>query len=283
MVFYRHTEEPKRGAQQEKLFHILKDDDSVEYDFQIDRKMMKKTMLSRTNIVALIEGISSNILVGSIVVLILPYIQTPPHNFSPVFTSIFLVVFGLTGGIAGQIAFAELSDKVCKDHPIRRIYFIIFSLILGTLTFVTIFFIPLPHLSVAQGKDILYMFSLPIIWLWGILFFTSNMISTLFMVSQGPILQEINLPEAQGKITSWNQLVEGIGWGIGALIVGILLVTTGRNYQLTILVLMILIIPGILLWFLALKWYPEDLKEIKQILEERAEELKSRKIKVSQA
>ena len=281
LVFFKHMEEPKRGAQQEELFHVLKDDDTVEYDFKIDREMMKKTMLSRTNIVALIEGISSNILMGSVVIMILPYIQTPPHNFSLVFTSLFLIIFGLTGGLAGQIAFSELSDKVSKDHPIRRIYFIIFSLIVGTLTFVAIFFIPLPHLTVAQGKDVLYMFSLPIIWIWGILFFTSNMISTLFMVNQGPILQEINLPEAQGKVTSWNQLVEGIGWGIGALIVGILLVTTGRNYQLTILVLMILIIPGILLWFLALRWYPEDLKEIKRILEERAEELQSRKIKAS--
>ena len=83
----------------------------------------------------------------------------------------------------------------------------------------------------------------------GILFFTSNVIGSLFMVNQAPLIQEINLPEAQGKIVSWNQLVESIGWGLGAIIVGILLVMTGTNYQLTILMLMVFIIPGIVVWY----------------------------------
>ena len=103
------------------------------------------------------------------------------------------------------------------------------------------------------------------------------MISSLFWVNQAPILQEINLPEAQGKITSWNQLVENVGWGLGALIVGILLVMSGSNYQLTIILLTFFIIPGILVWFLAIKWYPDDSKEVRKILEERAKILKVRK------
>jgi MFS family permease len=271
-------DEPKRGAQQEELIHILKDD-KIEYDFQIDREMMKKTMFSKTNIVALVEGISSNILMGSVILLILPYIQTPPHNLSPVFTAVFMIVFGLTAGLVGQLFFGWLSDKVCKEHPIRRIYFIIFSLSFGMITFVSIFFIPLPHLSVSQGQDIPYLFSLPIIWIMGSLFFTSNVIGSLFMVNQAPIIQEINLPEAQGKIISWNQLVESIGWGLGAILVGILLFITGTNYQLTILMLIVFIIPGIIVWFFTLKWYPEDSKTVKAILEERAKILEARKNK----
>ena len=153
----------------------------------------------------------------------------------------------------------------------------IFSLGLGFATFVLIFFIPLPHLTVAEGGNIPYLFSLPIIWIMGILFFTSNIISAIFWVNQAPILQEINLPEAQGKITSWNQLVENIGWGLGALIVGILLTISDSNYQLSIIMLTFFIIPGILVWFLAIKWYPDDSKEVRKILEERAKILESRK------
>lgn len=279
LIFFIHMDEPKRGAQQEELINILKHDD-IEYDFQIDREMMKKTMFSKTNIVALVEGISSNILMGSVILLILPYIQTPPHNLSPVFTAVFMIVFGLTAGLVGQLFFGWLSDKVCKEHPIRRIYFIIFSLSFGMITFVSIFFIPLPHLSVSQGQDVPYLFSLPIIWIMGILFFTSNVIGSLFMVNQAPIIQEINLPEAQGKIISWNQLVESIGWGLGAILVGILLFMTGTNYQLTILMLMVFIIPGIIVWFFTLKWYPEDSKTVRTILKERAKILEARKNKI---
>lgn len=275
IIFYYHMDEPKRGAQQEELVHILKHDD-IEYDFQIDKLTLKKTMFSKTNMVALIEGVSSNILMGSIILLILPYIQTSPHNLSPIFTAVFMIVFGLTAGLIGQILFGMVSDRVCKEHPIRRIYFIIFSLSLGMITFASIFFIPLPHLTVSQGKDISFLFSLPIIWIMGMLFFTSNVIGSLFMVNQAPLIQEINLPEAMGKIVSWNQLVESVGWGLGALIVGILLVITG-NYQITILWLMLFIIPGIILWFFTLKWYPHDSKEVRLILAERAKILESRK------
>ena len=276
VVFFLQTDEPKRGAQQEELKHILKHDD-VEYDFQINIETLKKTMLSKTNIAALVEGISSSILMGSAVLLVLPYIQTPPHNLSPVFTAVFMVLFGLTAGLVGQIIFGKLSDKVCKDHPIRRIYFIIISIIGGFLGFILIFFIPLPHLTVEQGNDILFLLTLPTVWIMGILMFISNAIGTLFMVNQGPLLQEINLPEAQGKMTSWNQLLENTGMGIGAILVGVLLYVTGTNYQLTILILTIFIIPGIIVWILTLKWYPKDAEQVKQILEERAKILESRR------
>jgi len=97
----------------------------------------------------------------------------------------------------------------------------------------------------------------------------------LYMVNQAPIIQDINLPEAQGKITSYNQLLENIGLGIGPLLVGILLTLT-NNYQTVILIVLLFIIPGITLWILALRWYHQDRIEIKKILEERADTLKAR-------
>ncbi|MFX1392308.1 MAG: hypothetical protein ACFFAH_01925, partial [Promethearchaeota archaeon] len=275
-IFFFHIKEPKRGGQQEELIHLLKDD-SIKYDFQIDRKTMKKTMLSKTNIVALVEGIFTNILMGSLYLLVLPYIQTEPHNLSPVFTGVFMITFGLTGGLIGQFFLAKLSDKVAVNHPIIRIYFIIISLSVGVLTFVFLFFLPLPHLTVEEGRDIPYLFSISLIWIMGMLFFTSSLISSLYLVNQAPLLQEINLPEAQGKITSWNQLLENIGFGAGPLIVGILLSISGVNYQVTVIIISLLIIPGVLLWFLSLKWYLKDKQLIKSILEQRANELKNRK------
>jgi len=276
LVFAR-VKEPKRGAQQEELLHIIQN--GIEYDFKIDRKTMKKTMLSRTNIAALLEGIFTNLLMGSLYLLILPYIQTEPHNLSPVFTGIFMIVFGLTGGLIGQIFLAKLSDKVAIKHPIIRIYFIIFSLSLGVFTFILLFFLPLPHLTVEQGKDVPYLFSSPMVWTMGILFFVSSTISSLFLVNQAPILQEINLPEAQGKISSWNQFLESIGFGAGPIIVGILLSISNLNYKFTVVIISLLIIPGILLWVFALRWYTKDKEEIKQILEERAKQLKSQQNK----
>lgn len=274
LIFMIHNKEPKRGAQREELFHIIQED--IEYDFQIDRKMMRKTMLSKTNRVALVEGIFTCILMGSLTILILPYIQSPPYNIAPFSTSVFLVIFGLTGGLLGSIILARVCDSVAKKHSIRRIPIIIIAIIGGLVTFALIFFLPLPHLTVEEGKDVGSLMTLPIIWVMGICYFTSRSIFSLYIINQSPILQEINLPEAQGKITSWNQFLESMGRGAGPLIGGILLVFFSANYQLVILVIVMCIFPGIILWIFALKSFPEDSQIIKDILKERAEVLKNR-------
>ncbi|MFX0069844.1 MAG: MFS transporter [Candidatus Hermodarchaeota archaeon] len=275
-IFMMYTAEPKRGAQREELMHVLKDD-SIEYDFKIDWETMRKTMLSKTNKVALIEGIFTMILMGSLTFLVLPYIQSPPYNISPFSTSVFLVIFGLTGGLLGTILLARLCDKIAIKHPIRRIPMIILSIVGGLLTYAFIFFLPLPHLTVEQGKDIPYLMVLPMIWIMGIVYFSSRSLFSLYIVNQAPILQEINLPEAQGKITSWNQFLESLGRGIAPLMAGILLVMTALNYQFVVMIIILCIIPGIVLWMLALKWFEDDSSIIKDLLNERAEILKVRK------
>jgi MFS family permease len=116
-------------------------------------------------------------------------------------------------------------------------------------------------------------------WWMGLLYFVSRSFFSLYVVNQSPVLQQINLPESQGTITSWNQFLESLGRGIGPALCGVLLFTTGKNYQLTILLVIICIAPGIILWTLALKWYPNDRMKVKKILEERADDLKNNKFR----
>lgn len=272
---FLNMEEPKRGTQNKELTDVLKDD-SIEYDFQINLEMMKKTMLSKTNVVILLEGISTNIFMGSLTFLLLPYIQTEPHNISPFATGIFLAIFGLTGGLIGQLILARLSDKLSKQHDLRRIYLIIIALIGGAISFALLFFIPLPHLTEAEGQNILLFIAEPIIFLMGIIHASSTSISALYNTNQGPIIQEINLPEAQGQIVSWNRLLESVSFGSGPMISGIFISLSGQNYQLVAILIGLFTIPGILLWITSIKWYSADKQNISTILEERSVILKSR-------
>jgi len=278
LIFAIHNEEPKRGAQEEELYHILQDD-SIEYDFQIDKEMMRKTMLSKTNSVALIEGIFTCILMSSLNFLILNYVQNPPINIAPFSTGIFMVIFGLTGGLVGQIFLARLSDRVASKNPVRRLPIIVIAIIGGLVTFALFFFIPWIHLTPEQGKNIGFLMSLPTMWVMGALFFTSRSIFSLYIVNQSPVIQQLNLPEAQGQIVSWNQFLEQFGRGIGPLICGALLLATNTNYQITVMVVVLCIFPGIILWILAMKWFPSDSENIKAILSERARILKAKNFK----
>jgi len=266
--------EPKRGSQRDELLTILKED-SISYDFQLDLKMMRKTMLSKTNLVALIEGIFTSVFMGSLTILFLPYLQTHPHNISPLATGAFLALFGLTGGLGLKLIFAKFSDKVSKKKKIRRLYLIIISLVGGSITFILLFYLPLPQLTIQEGENILLLFSFPIIWVMGTLYALSTSTSALYEINQPPILQEINLPEAQGQVVSLNRLLESFGWGAGPLITGIFIELSGENYQIVAFFIGIFAIPGIILWLVSFKWYKEDKQMISEILEERAFILKN--------
>ncbi|MCK4481040.1 MAG: MFS transporter, partial [Candidatus Lokiarchaeota archaeon] len=198
IVFTIHNEEPKRGVQQEELYHVLQDD-SIEYDFQIDREMMRKTMFSKTNSVALIEGIFTCILMSSLTFLILNYVQNPPYNLAPFSIGVFMVIFGLTGGLVGQIFLSRISDKIAEKDPVRRLPIIVIAIIGGLITFALFFFIPWVPLSPEEGKNIAYIMTIPTMWVMGSLFFTSRSIFSLYVVNQSPVIQQINLPEAQGQ------------------------------------------------------------------------------------
>ncbi|MHA1195650.1 MAG: MFS transporter [Promethearchaeota archaeon] len=238
--------EPKRGIQNEELKDVLKYD-SVEYNFKLNKETLRNTIFSKTNIAAFIEGVFTNVYMGSLQILILPYLQTPPHNFSPFLTGIFLVLFGLSGGLLGQILLAKLSDRLSSKNHKRRLDFIIISLIGGSITFTLLFFVPLPNLL-----------------------FSSFAISSLYGVNQPPLLQDINLPEAQGTITSWNQFLENIGYGMGPLISGILISFFSENYQVISIIISLFVIPGVILWICAYKWYTQDKKTVSKILKERS-------------
>ncbi|MHA1326961.1 MAG: hypothetical protein ACTSRH_06515 [Promethearchaeota archaeon] len=89
-------------------------------------------------------------------------------------------------------------------------------------------------------------------------------------MNQPPLLQDINLPEAQGTITSWNQFLENIGYGMGPLISGILISFFSENYQVISIIISLFVIPGVILWICAYKWYTQDKKTVSKILKERS-------------
>ncbi|MFX1490190.1 MAG: MFS transporter [Promethearchaeota archaeon] len=276
LLMFLTIDEPKRGLQRKELSDILRED-SISYKYKLSFKMARKTLLSKTNLVALIEGIFTSVFMGSLTILFLPYLQTSPHNISPFVTGAFMALFGLSGGLILKYFLGRFSDRYSEKNSIRRIYFIILSLAIGAITFIVIFYLPLPYFTIEEGKNLLLFFSFPVIWVMGIVETISSSISSLYEVNQPPVLQEINLPEAQGQIVSLNRLLESIGWGSGPLITGIFILLSGTNYQLVALIIGIFALPGIILWILSIKWYQNDKNTISLILKERAEILETRK------
>jgi MFS family permease len=151
---------------------------------------------------------------------------------------------------------------------------IVLSAIVLFTGFIFFFILPIPNMTVDQGNSIFFLLSLPTFWILGIILFIARAFLGLWNINQPPILQEINLPEAQGKISSANQFLEAIGSGTGPILAGFILLAFNQNYQVTVLITLVLGIIGALLWLFATIWINNDVSRVSNILKQREKELK---------
>ncbi|MFW9936528.1 MAG: MFS transporter [Candidatus Thorarchaeota archaeon] len=265
--------EPKRAATHEELKGILINAE-IKYDYKLNYQSFKSTILKPTNFIAFIEGLFTTILISIPDFLVIAYIQSEV-NFSPFAVSIMMILFGLPGGLFGSLAFAKISDKLGKKNLRNRVYMIFFSAITTFLFFIVIFFLPFPYISSEEGLNLLVVFSMPIVWIAGLFIFIGRGVMGLWNINQPPILQAINLPEAQGFISSTNQFLELIGSGSGNILAGFLLAFFDGNYQVTVLLTMSIGIIGGFLWLFAAIWINKDVERISEILKQRGIELTS--------
>jgi len=269
------AKEPKRGAMRKELKNVLSNEDVI-YEYKLTKETIRSTIFSPTNLIAFFEGAFTTILIAVPDFLLVAYLQSPPFYLSPLVVSGFLIIFGLPGGLIGSFAFAKISDRLGKKNIKNRIYMIVFSIIILFTGFSLLFSLPIPNLTPAQGNNLLFMFSIPIFWIMGVIAFIGRSVVGLWNINQPPILQEINLPEAQGKVNSANQFLEAIGSGTGPIIAGMVLMLFNQNFQLTVLITMVLGIIGGLLWLIATIWVKKDVNRVSAILEQREKELSAK-------
>jgi MFS family permease len=268
--------EPKRGSQSLDALTEVLGNENVKYNYQITKDTIKSTILKPTNIVALIEGIFTCILLGTLHFLILTYLQTPPSNISSITTSLIMIFFGMPGAFIGSIGFAKKSDKWGKRKIQIRLDLIVFSLIWIAIAQFIIFLVPFTNsgFTEAEGNNFLFLLQFPQFWITCLIWTSICAVRGIYQINQPPVLQSINLPEAQGKVSSWNQFLETLGEGTGPLIAGAVLNISEQNYILTSLVIAFIGIPGAILWFYAKLKIDKDISNINYILTERVEELR---------
>ena len=266
------AKEPKRASTHKELSEVLLND-NVSYNYKLNKETIKSTIFAPTNIIAFAEGIFTTIMLMIPDFLFIPYLQSDPYNISPFASSIFMIMFGLPGGLLGSLAFSTLSDRLAKKNIKNRVYLIALSIIGLFGFYIALFFLPLPYLNSAQGNNIGLLLTFPIFWMLGLIVIIARAIVGLWNINQPPILQAINLPEAQGTISSANQFLEAIGGGTGPIIAGSVLALFGSNYQLTVAITLGLGIIGGMLWLLATRWINKDVNRISEILKKRSIEL----------
>lgn len=266
------TKEPKRGAAKAELKALLAARD-VEYRYRLTRETVKATVLSNTNLFAMLEGIFTQAILAVPWFLAFPFFQSDPYNISPLSMSFILIIFGIPAGFIGSTILAKKSDDFGKKAIKNRIYIIFIALLAQYLFWLGFVSIPYAPLDTTQGAQLGTILSHPIYWLGGLMLSFASLFGPLFSINQRPLIQRINLPEAQGLISGANILFEQVGRGIGMILSGSLLLFFNYDYVMTVFILVLMGVFGATLWLLNLRWINKDVSRISDILEKRNKEL----------
>ncbi len=268
------AKEPKRGAEKQELKDII-ERSNVNYKYKLTRKTMKETLLSRTNVIILVEGIFTQIILAVPCILAFAYIESTPFNVSPLSVSFCGLLFAIPGSLIGAVGFAKLSDRLSKKHIKNRILLMLVSLMVLYFVWMSLFFIPFKPLTPAEGDNFIFMLGHWTYLLWALIIAVGYMVINIHLINQTPLLQKVNLPEAQGTISSIDRFFEVLSVGIGSILSGTLLSAFGGNYQLTVGVLTVIGACGAMLWLIGYKVIDKDLEHISTILRQRATEMKN--------
>lgn len=266
------AKEPKRGMLKEELKETLCNHDT-QYDYTLTTDMLKQTIIRPTNIIAFFEGIFTTLLLGVPDFLLIAFFQSPPYNLAPFSMALFMIIFGLPGGVLGGLTFGKISDKIGKKDIRYRIIMISLSILVFFVLYLVIFNSTYQPMTPEQGTNIGYILSNPRMIFLGALTFFARFSQGIYNMNQPPILQKINLPEALGQVTSFNLMLEAIGAGGAPILGGFLLVLLDMNYQKTVNLTMSIGAIGAVCWVLGLIWVRKDVARVSNILKDRAEEM----------
>ncbi len=271
IVIRKFGKEPKRGAEKAELKSLLKLDSAV-YKYNLTKETIKSTVFSTTNLIALVEGIFTWMMFTIPLFLMYAYLQSAPYFLSPLSIGMLCVFFVLPGTMIGTIFLAKKFDELGNRNIKNRIR-LIFGSLMGSAVACVFLVMPMPALSNGEGANIGAVLSVPMFWVPCIALFSGYLLVGVYLVNQKPVLQKINLPEAQGIVNALNAFLEILATGIGAVLSGLLLSVSGNNYQLTALVLCLVGAAGAMLWLIGLKHVDSDLERVSSILKDRANQI----------
>jgi MFS family permease len=288
ILLYFFTLDPKRGGTEKELAN-------VEYDYKIKKSDLGFIFKKRTNVLIMLTGLIGQIGWGALTFL--------AYAFTKLFTlqgfvegSAILagnIVAGLLaiGGIF-SIPFGALSDKLQRRTLKARPYISGVTTLIGIPFFIGMLLVPFDLSALAGVEGTLNVVGGMISQLGAnppfLFMFLMSIGAAALMSANSPnwfaMIGDVNLPEHRGTMFGFGNFINGVGRGIGVILVPLLaayifvIYPEPLNYMWSIVTCLFSFIPMGLLCLVAGKTVGPDYHDVKETLTRRAEEMKARTV-----
>lgn len=284
-LLYLFTYEPHRGQSEPELAELF--ESGEQYDRRIKFSDLRQILGIRSNVLLVIQGLTSTIAYGALVWMPRLYISRLEAlgydlETATMAGSLYAILFqlGLYGGILG----GYLGDRWQPRNPAARAWMGLVGSLAGIPFLVLLFFFPLPYVDIPSDGGMV-----GVVWATISSVFTNPWVLAAFFIAmmgfglaaletpnRAALLSDLNQPEHRGTVAGFSTLLVGVGLAVGNSLTGI---TQGYlsahfasplNYAIGLSLFQLFLIPsGLLFWWMT-RTSPRDIAHAHQTLSHRS-------------
>ncbi|HTF12933.1 MAG TPA: MFS transporter, partial [Asanoa sp.] len=284
-VAYFFTYDIRRGQSDTELAGAIAE--GHEYDYRISRKSLPSIVGRRTNVWLILQGLPAQIAFGSLVWLPVLFRERAidqgyPEGTAIVVGSIFATIFQLGGAlsIVGGLIGDKLQRRTLRGRALVSAVGILAAVPLYLVLFFLPFKIDVPAGAGAGRIVVAALTSVVTVPSVGITFLIA--IFALALTSANSpnwfaLIADINPPEYRGTVYSLGNLTNGVGRAIGNGLIPVAFAVLASsyasplNYSIGLAAFQLFFIPTGIMYWLASRSSPRDIKALHTLLAERAE------------
>jgi len=283
---YLFTYDIRRGASEPEFAPVF--ERGGDYEYRISRDDLPAILRRRSNVWLVLQGLTAQMTFGSLVWL--PRLlqakaeqQGYPEASAILIGSLFATLFQL-GGILSIVG-GLVGDRLQRRTPRGRALVAAVGILGGVPLYLVLFFAPL---SIDAPRDatggqvtravLASVFTQPAM---AVTFLTA--LGALALTSANSpnwfaLIADVNPPEHRGTVYSMGNLVNGVGRAAGNGVVGVVFralataLPSPANYATGLAIFQVFFIPTALMYYLASRTSPTDIREVRELLAERADE-----------
>ena len=267
LIFYTLSAiEPERLRSEPEFENF---EGEINYNYKITYSNLKKLFRTRSVGGILVSVLCSGVANATLAIWAIFYLNTKINGTDAELIVTTIYILAGSGALLGSIIGGRLGDKYFRSGKLKgRVIVSLIGLIVGISLLLAFYLIPFYTETMLQ-----------IVFSW-IFFVIIGYLGFFFVAfssgNQFAIYSEVSLPEVRSTANAMNGLMVNLGGIIGNLLISSMIERNMSLLPFAIFIVLIIWLSGSLFWIIPYFYYPNELKECRDILLKRRLDLENK-------